>query len=1271
MPRSSRLLSLAAASLAAAVFTAPSHAQQVQGTLSGTISDPSGAVIPGASITITSLGTGLTRTQQSGSNGNFTFHDLPSGSYRVEVTHDGFDEQKYPSVLVQGDRTVTLAVHLATGSRSEMVTVNATPLLNQADTTNGYVLDHATIQSTPLATGSFTQLTVLAPGVSAELINGTGTNEGLGNQAIWANGQRATDNTFLVDGVDVSNLFNGNSTSQVASGRATPNTGETFTSGGQIQTNTSVYDAIGNSIPSPSPEQIDEIRVNTSMYNAQQGAKSGAHIDVATRSGSNTLHGEAYVYRGTNAMNAAPFFYKQQSVQYGGSIPLNQVNPYLHRVTVGGAFGAPIIKDKLFGFLAYNGVRITDQFNGASQLYLPSGLTDDRSTAGIAAAVASTGVTPGKIDPAAAALLQFKLPNGQYLIPSPVANAATLIKNNQPDATLFSTPSFKADQINSSIDANLSSADVLSFKYMYQHDPAVNPYTDSNVNGFTESLDSGSHLASIINSYTPSSHLSTQQTFGFVREKAYSSNTQPLTPQQVGINLFGFSTFPGINISNSVPNGGHSLKIGPTGSFFRDGLFQNSFQPRSTFTQTIGRHTLTYGASFNYTQLNIRNRRQDTGIIAFTSFANFVSGTVQTGGNSTFLQGASNRYYRSKDFGAFVQDDWQALPGLSLTLGIRYDYDGPLSEKYGNFFNFDPSLYNYDAASDKITNNGFIIAGNNKNYATPGVSSSTLLNRQDGVAPRIGFAWTPSADRGAVVFRGGFGLYYNRGEYFSYLSPGAGSGISGPFGVTQEPPFVVPTSAAKGATLSNPFGTTLPPAPNGNPSLFSTYLPNYNSLVNGAQTFPFGSYDIHNKLPYTENWSFDMQWQPANTVAIDIGYVGNRGRHGVVPIPFNQPRIASPTNPVHGQTSSYGYQVTDLNGKPLTTEPVNTYDGGNVDVRTPYLGYSPNSVLYEANGNSAYDALQVQVQKRLSRGLQGSVSYTWSHSLDEQSGLGLFYNGSNPLDLRSGYGSSDFDRTNVITFDYVYTFPDLVHGHSLVAKAVNGFMLSGVTVLQSGQPYSIEDYTGSVGAQYYSNNDGITNPIIPLAPGVSPHQALTGRSGAFYQSDHSDVALNPNAFSIPFLNPGQSNVPACGVSTAGVPVCDVFESNFGPGGQRNIFRQSFQKRADVSLAKTFDITGRFSAKYTFDVFNVTNTPSFDIPNNSLSTGYNLPNGTKNSNLNYGQLQYDPSLSQVANRQTAFNVADNGVNVSGTSDLGVVQQTIGSNRIVSMSLHLLF
>jgi hypothetical protein len=273
------------------------------------------------------------------------------------------------------------------------------------------------------------------------------------------------------------------------------------------------------------------------------------------------------------------------------------------------------------------------------------------------------------------------------------------------------------------------------------------------------------------------------------------------------------------------------------------------------------------------------------------------------------------------------------------------------------------------------------------------------------------------------------------------------------------------------------------------------------------------------------------------------------------------------------------------------------------------------------------------------------------------------------LNLRSGYGSSDFDRTNVINFDYVYTFPDFIRGHSILAKAVNGFALEGITVLQSGQPYSVEDYTGSVGSQYYSNNDGITNPIIPLAPGVSPHQALTGRSGAFYASDATDVALNPNAFSIPFLNPGQSNVPACGVSTAGAPVCDVFESNFGPGGQRNIFRQSFQKRGDASLVKVTKFSDRYSLKYTFDVYNLTNTSSFDVPGDNVSQNYDFNNGpgpvgTYTSVLPQGDVcSTNPDSTIPGGSANTFYTCPIG--------LGLVTRTIGSPRQIQMSLSFLF
>ena len=250
-----------------------------------------------------------------------------------------------------------------------VVSVEAVPLMNAVDTTNGYVLDKEQIQSIPLPTGSFTGLAILSPGVNAELQGGTGALSGLGNAPIWANGQRDTSNSFSLNGVDASNLFNGKSTSQVASARVINSTGASTSTGGGgvIQTTASVYLSIGNAIPTPAPETIEEVRVNASMYDAQQGSTSGAHIDMSTSSGTNAFHGTVYGMRATNWINAAPFFFKNDPV----IISTRLVNPELHRYMVGGTFGGPIIKNKLFGFVSYQHLQVSDQEIGDSFLDVP------------------------------------------------------------------------------------------------------------------------------------------------------------------------------------------------------------------------------------------------------------------------------------------------------------------------------------------------------------------------------------------------------------------------------------------------------------------------------------------------------------------------------------------------------------------------------------------------------------------------------------------------------------------------------------------------------------------------------------------------------------------------------------------------------------------------------------------------------------------------------------------------------------------------------------
>jgi hypothetical protein len=381
--------------------------------------------------------------------------------------------------------------------------------------------------------------------------------------------------------------------------------------------------------------------------------------------------------------------------------------------------------------------------------------------------------------------------------------------------------------------------------------------------------------------------------------------------------------------------------------------------------------------------------------------------------------------------------------------------------------------------------------------------------------------------------------------------------------------------------------------------------------------------------------------------------VGNLGRHLVIPIPFNQAQVASPSHPINGQVYSYGYQVLN-NGSPLElpNSPVdntpqgtylNTFEGGNIDLRVPYVGYSAESESYSAAGVSAYNALITHVEKRMSHGLQVGFSYTYSHALDEQSGLGLFYNGNNPLNLRDGYGSSDFDRTHVFNFNFVYQLPKFKSDSTWQGMLTNGWAVEGLGVYQSGQPYSVIDYSGAVGSVFYGVSDGITNPIVPLGNGCTPKTALTGHNGV------SQPALDPSCFTIPLLAPGALN--------GAIPTNDPFETTFTTG-QRNIFQQTWQRRLDVSIVKNTRLTERFALRYSFDIFNLTNTPSFDIPvddvtQNEAFNGF--PDIAKTPN---------PLPSSCPNGETTcfYNVPQG---------LGNVNKTIGSARQIQMSLKLTF
>jgi hypothetical protein len=1217
----------------------PCQAQQTFGAITGTVLDASGASVQDAVVKARNVATNLEVTVHADSGGSYSISNLPVGTYALSFTKEGFETETHTQVLVTSDRTTTIDGHLKIGAVSTTVEVTAVALMNQTDATNGYVVDQLTIQDTPLGTGSFTQLAILTPGVHADFLQGAGAEAGLGNQAIFANGNRDTSNSFSLNGVSTNNLFNGNSTSQVGENRFVLNTGENFGAGGVVQTSTSVYGAIGQALPTPPLDAIQEIAVNSAMYDATQGNTSGAHIGVLTKSGTNQLHGTAWEQWQNSDMNAAPFF-------YNASPALTTKVPYTNRNQFGATLGGPLKKDKLFYFLSYQGVRVSDASLSTKDVTVPLALTDDRSAGGIVAAVNSTypktPITAGMINAAAMNLLQAKLPNGNYLIPSAqITDAATATSLGYDAVVQGPNSTAPVDQGIADVDYQVNERDRLTGKYYIQTNPTNSPFgAAGSLLGFAQQLTAGSDVGTITNTLILSPTVTWEQHVGFTRLRAYATTGSDFTPSALGITLPGAAGFPQLEIDNANPTLDNALEFGPSTSFGNAGMFQNQWEFESSLNMVKGRHTIAIGGQLDHTQLNVINNNTHTDTVYFKTFLTFVEGQTYTGTDA--FQGSANRYYQSNTAGVYVNDNFKLRSNLTLTGGLRWDFDGPLSEKYGRLTGFDPALYSYDAATDTITASGLEIAGNNPTTATKGASNSLMTQHQWGIAPRIGIAWTPMPK---LTVRAGYGIYFDRGELFSYLSPSAGAGFNGPFGVTLAPPFVEPIQAPKGASLSAPFGSLTVTPPPATAAGFLASLPNLSQTECGYTgcwptgnlfgPFLFGGYDINNKLPNTQNWTLDFQYQASNNWLFDVAYVGNHGVHEVLPIPFNQPLLATPTNPVNGQIYSYGgvSPLAPANGGNLDTEPIGTNEyAGNAPVRVPYIGYDMNSVTYNAAGISNYHALQAQVHKRLSNGLQFTASYTWSHALDEQSGLGLFVTGNNPVTPRANYASADFDQTHVFLVNYSYTLPGVAKHNKALGYAVNGWTLGGQTVAQSGQPYSPYDYHGSVGSQYFGTDDEIGNPIVPLAPGITAKQAeLQGTHGV----NAGTPVLNSSDFAPEdyFLTPGTSGVPPCDATG-----CDVYESLYGTTG-RNMFRGPFQVRFDMSLAKQFPlIKDRFQLRFEADAFNIFNQPDFDTPNNDVD--------------------FFPDYEGPAS-------------VPPKGSLGYIQHTIGSSRFLQLGVHLMF
>ncbi|HKM65598.1 MAG TPA: TonB-dependent receptor [Candidatus Acidoferrum sp.] len=1093
------------------------------GQILGEVTDPSGGVVGGAKVTLTS-DAGTQRDTMTSGAGHYAFSVLPPGKYRLEISASGFAMEKIDEVTVKitGTTNVDIRLKLAT-QKQETITVQAEPPLVQTDNPGrGTVIEQTEIRQLPLPTRNFQQLLTLTPGTSGPVQNSS--ELGRGAAPIYVNGLRATSNSVIINGTDANSIGTG----------STPN------------------------LAVPATDTLQEFIVQTSQYDASQGRVAGGIVAAVTKSGTNEFHGNAYEFFRNTVLDANNFFLNAAKVS----------RPPYNRNQFGGTFGGPILKDRLWFFVSYQGSRernSTSLTNSIGTVFVPQNLSNDRSTAGVDAVAASYGLAPCAtppngftlvpcFDPTAQYLLQAKLPNGSYVIPSaPNPTAPAIGQVPSPVAVpVVAASKFREDQFNTNLDYQLSAANRISAKFFAANNPATQGLFDlfglANalpVPGFGGTANLNQRVFALDDTHLISSRLVNDAHFGFGFISTGSKPQEPFTATQVGISSPLGNLFPGMP-EISVPNY-FDLGANP---FSDNGGVEKTYTVGDTLSWQKGRHSLKFGVEYKHHDLNETFNLYTRGQIIYlgatgNTFEDFLGGSYDLTGLTIMGSGVNNRDNRAHDLGGFVNDDWKVSDRLTFTLGLRYDYFGPFTEAQGRYVGFDPTKIQTAAIPGvgvAITG-GFVQASNAK-IPLPGiplVQSSLVPPDKNNFAPRVGFAWQPFSNTKRLVVRGGYGVYYDRANSrllnnqvlnFPYYT------LAQAFFTPIATPFVnVPQPSSYPLTFNSPA------FPFGGPPAIMTQAPTFLNPTGAAVVSANGIYpDIHDfRTPYIQQFSLGIQNEFAHNWMLDVSYVGSIGRKL--------------------------YQLRDLNQAVVQVSgiPVGAYYPGLSSLAVQGFGVH----VLQSSANSSYNSLQMGLTKRFSNGLQFLASYTYSHSLDDYSGD---VTGTSDISVVPGnetilnnHASSDFDRRHRFVFSGIYDLPEFYKGESRFAKqAANGWELASVFTLQSGVPFSV-----------LTNDNAFVQARADAVAGCNPDVSgsVESRLGKYF---------NTACF-----------IPAPATAAGG----------FGDTG-RNILRGPNQRNVDISIIKYFPITERTKLEFRSEFFNAFNMVSFANPVNTLASANN-------------------------------------------------------------------
>jgi hypothetical protein len=1073
---------------------------QTTGRIEGTVRDQTGAIIMQAEVTVTSWVTREGRKIRTNHNGDFVFFLLPPGSYRLTINANGFQQLVFDNVIVGITETTRINAELIVGIGPQAsVTISTRAAHAQADgPVLGRIVDSRAVSKLPLATRNYTQILALSPGTDSGLADNTGV--GRNSQNISVNGARRTQNNFQINGVDANT----------------------------IGTNSALFIAV------PAPETIQEFKVQTSLYDCTYGRSGGGNLQAVTKDGGVDFHGTVYLYSRVNRLNSNNPFLKAAGVE----------RPPLDRNVFGATLGGPIRKQSAFFFLAYQGTR---ERNGASvnsvspSVLIARGLTDDRSEQTLRSTFNRTSIHPTSL-----ALLNVRLPNGLFLIPTPQANGRY---------SGWAASRFHEDQMNANVDFRLSDKNWLAAKFFMANAPwTLAMFNGPNVPGFDDERQLNHRLLSIQDTHTFGSNVLNEARIGYNFVSNNSFPKEPIKDSEIGIRRSNGDSFPGLPLIRIAPNA-RGLTFG-TGSTNLDlQAAHHSATLADVLSIIRGSHTTRAGFEVLHYQFSIAFNFFRRGQIDFNNFTDFLSGNV----NISFLgSGINDRNLRTTDYSFFIQDDWKLSTRWTINAGLRYELNPAFYDTRGRISTFDPSLYR----PRMVVNNlgvpqgppvgGFVQAGNViPEYdlpVVPNVSKRlvTKIDRND-FAPRIGFAYSPLASARFVV-RGGFGLFYSRGS-------------TGPLnnGIQSPPGYIVRTRTA--SSIDNPF-FDVPP------------LEQFPTFIEGA-TLTGVFFDRIAHTPYFHQYNLSTQYSIGGDVLVEVAYVGARGLNLPRLIALNQARLASPQHPI----------INEVTGAIIQT---NTPQ--NAQLRAPFQGVSTvNFSQAQGTAQSTYNSLQVSLTKRISKGLQFLASYTFAKAIDNASGRDEFDFSTilgNQLINPANRGVSDFDRTHRLVVSYLWELPEPAFARKSTATRLlfSKWQLAGVVVAMSGQPIDIVD-TGA--GSFYGLNNGV-NPLARpnWALGTNRHTALSNVPPGYF--------FNPFTFVRPMVAVGQS-IP----SSNGAAIANALGTDIGDVG-RNILRGPGQDNIDLSLTKRFQLDESRNIEFRAEVFNLLNHVNLSNPISDLN-----------------------------------------------------------------------